>query len=323
MTNKSIKLIIVCAIFIFGIVTIAIAQSIPYQISSSISYQNKEKDLPDSPVNYAAANSLKESKSGREKLVRQAFEKALSRASMCDNGTLTAVFLNLDRRRTIGGKTTTITKSPGHWQVIPNTNNPISFENGKLVVTAKEGLKDGWRYFYLEDFVTKRGSKKKLVSFYVQIEYAGVQRKSNVYSETILNERKRIFPLEGHFDMCSSSYFENPDPYHSPTGGGCLRFVNEGEEHQLINAKIIIYPLAFNSDYYYMPTEKNVSYKGGTYGVWSKSIEHTLLFIVLHEIGHIDYYISQKSIIDFDKISFSDEEKDCDHYASSILKCVY
>jgi hypothetical protein len=81
-------------------------------------------------------------------------------------------------------------------------------------------------------------------------------------------------------------------------------------------ASIIVYPMVFERGYFLMG--------GETYteeGPWAKSLIEALEYILLHELGHYESYVTTyaKTIRDLKKMENS--ERMCDQFASSILRC--
>lgn len=286
----------------------------------SVNYQNTKEVADEPAVPYKEHNPLVDSKAGREELVRNAFEKAMAKTVDCYPSVLSGVLLRLNPRTYNHPGGTETSESPTV-STLSMSKGPLSFDaGGAAQVSSKEGL-NGWdKFYFLKNSYAKGFRSGKDIFFNLSIEYAENQRKSDVYAEVIVDGKSRTFPKGGCFDYLKGEYSCVDDEYSTcgcDMGNISRQSVRENTSTQGIDAKILIYPLAFNSESFYMPTEKNTSY-----GAWAHSIEHTLMFLVLHEIGHIDYYIAQNGIIDFDKASYSNGEDDCDQNASSILKCV-
>ena len=286
----------------------------------TVNYQNTKEVASEPAVPYPAHNSLMDSKAGREQLVRAAFEKALAKTVDCYPSVLSGVLLRLNPRTYNHSGGTETSESPTE-STLSLRRGPLSFDaNGGAKITSKEGL-NGWdKFYYVKGHYVKGLRGQKDINFNLSVEYAENQRKSDVYAEVIVKGKSRTFPKGGCFNFLNGEYscVDEDFPSCSCDFGDRSRIrVNATNSVQDIDAKILIYPLAFNSDSFYMPTEKHTSY-----GAWAHSIEHALVFLILHEIGHIDYYIAQHGIIDFDMESYSNGEDDCDQNASSILKCV-
>ncbi|MBK6626117.1 MAG: hypothetical protein IPG35_00795 [Flavobacteriales bacterium] len=276
------------------------AQSkVPFLIGPTRSFQN-QAEYSSTPEYYPSDDrlGLMNHRDMREAMVGEAFDKAWNKIESCYPDVLAGLLLRLD---------------PNERDQDISLNDVGRFTHTNVI----NGKRRFWRRMI---YCLGENNCSKKIDFKISIEYCNAQRKADTYAEVILNSKKRTFPYAGNFNWSTNTYTcisgrtTNRNDSCDSTGGA---WVNANQAEQEIIAQILIYPLAFNSSYFAMPTEAFTPY-----GAWSHRIEDTLLFLVLHEIGHVDFYIAQAGVIPFAKPSFSNLELDCDNFASSILKCV-
>lgn len=94
------------------------------------------------------------------------------------------------------------------------------------------------------------------------------------------------------------------------------RIYHSEEKEEIFGARIVVYPIVFERGYFFM--------RGETYteeGPWAKSLMEALEYILLHELGHYESYVTTHSKTIRNLRKMDDSEKACDQFGSSVLRC--
>ena len=151
----------------------------------------------------------------------------------------------------------------------------------------------------------------------VEIQYDHIQRNPGVYAEVFMEKTGFECPKSGCYD-CDGEYSGLPKNGYAcePTVDFfCLsRYYNEEEYSETITCTIVIYPLIFESNYFFFESE--------TGDPWASSVSEALFYILLHEFGHIETYWVNKSSYSTKVYgsNLNDSEKSASDFASSVWR---
>jgi hypothetical protein len=165
---------------------------------------------------------------------------------------------------------------------------------------------------------SNRGDHTGNVTINLKWEYVAVDRFDSVYSRLSFEYKN----YEAKFTGCHCLFgntdrgiktFDKVDcSIQNAKGFDCFYFKPEGFEDEIIDATIYIYPLIFQTDYFY--------FTGGP-GEWVESRQRALMILFLHELGHFEQHIAQYVKLG-KKISVGEGESFADTFAWSVLNCV-
>lgn len=238
----------------------------------------------------------------RDMMCYQAFVEALNALTYCYPDTKAGYVMDLDASKRDAEPLT-----PG-WNKVCKRHEEITY--GESIIPDIKQM--GYKYPTFRE--SQIGNSTGNVHVILKWDYVEPDRFEKTYSRLEFKYEKYAATFTGcHLLVGDEDRGKRTtNPAGCQGSGDWFHFAPSGFRTETLTATIFIYPLIFENDAFY--------FEGGG-GEWITTRQRALMMLMLHELGHLEQYIT-RDVQYGEKVTVGEGESHADHFAYSVVRCV-